>query len=79
MKVEFETEEAWNLMSHVITQLVESAELSDSDRAKIRRWKSDEMRVTSQEMKVLTAKINEDLAKSFERKSRSPIMKPDWR
>ena len=79
MKVEFETEEGWSLMSHVINQLVETAELSDADRAKIRRWKSDEMRVTSQEMKVLTTKINEDLAKTWERKSRSQIVKPDWR
>ena len=79
MKVEFETEEGWNLMSHVVNQLIEAGGLSDSDRAKIRRWKSDEMRVTSQEMKVLTAKINEDLTKSFERKSRSGIIKPDWR
>lgn len=79
MKVEFDTEEAWSLMSHVVNQLVETAELSDADRAKIRRWKSDEMRVTSQEMKVLTAKINEDLAKTWERKTRSKIVKPDWR
>ena len=79
MKVEFETEEAWSLMNHVVNQLVESAELSDSDRARIRRWKSDEMRVTSQEMKVLATKINEDLAKTWERKSRSKIVKPDWR
>ena len=61
MKVEFDTEEAWNMMNHVINQLIETSELSDSDRAKIRRWKSDEMRVTSQEMKVLSAKINDDL------------------
>jgi hypothetical protein len=79
MKVEFDTEEAWSLMNHVINNLVESPELSDADRARIRRWKSDEMRITSQEMKVLTAKINEDLAKSWERKSRSQIVKPDWR
>lgn len=79
MKVEFDTEEAWNLMNHIVNQLVESAELTDSDRARIRRWKSDEMRVTSQEMKVLASKINEDLAKTWERKSRSQIVKPDWR
>jgi hypothetical protein len=79
MRVEFDTEESWNLMNHVINTLVESAELTDSDRAKIRRWKSDEMRVTSQEMKTLSAKINEDLAKNWERKSRSQIVKPDWR
>lgn len=78
MKVEFETEEAWNLMSHVISRLLDETELSDSDRAKIRRWKSDEMRVTSQEMKVLTQKINEDLARSMERKTRSQLRKPDW-
>jgi hypothetical protein len=78
MKVEFETEEAWNLMSHIISRLLDETELSDSDRAKVRRWKSDEMRVTSQEMKVLTQKINEDLARSMERKTRSQLRKPDW-
>lgn len=79
MKVEFDTEEAWNLMNHIVNQLAESADLTDADRARIRRWKSDEMRVTSQEMKVLSTKINEDLAKTWERKSRSQIRKPDWR
>lgn len=79
MKVEFDTEEAWSLMNHVVGLLVDEVELSDADRARIRRWKSDEMRVTSQEMKVLATKINEDLAKSWERKSRSQIRKPDWR
>ncbi len=79
MKVEFETEEAWDLMSHVIGRMLEECELSDSDRARIRRWKSDEMRVTSQEMKVLGEKINTDLEQTFARKSRSQIRKPDWR
>jgi hypothetical protein len=55
MKVEFETEEAWSMMNHVINQLIETAEFTDSDRAKIRRWKSDEMRVTSQEMRNMLA------------------------
>jgi hypothetical protein len=79
MKVEFDTEEAWALMNNVVNRLVEEVEIPDSDKAKIRRWKSDEMRVTSQEMKVLAQKINEDLAKTWERKSRSQIRKPDWR
>jgi hypothetical protein len=78
VKVEFETEEAWNLMSHIIARLIDEIELSDSDRAKIRRWKSDEMRVTSQEMRVLAQKINEDLARSLERKTKSQLRKPDW-
>jgi len=78
MKVELDNDEAWNLLSHVVTRLIEEVELSDSDRARIRRWKSDEMRVTSQEMRVVTQKINEDLALSQERKTKSQLRKPDW-
>jgi len=78
MKVELDTEEAWNLLSHIIVRLVDEAPLADSDRAKIRRWKSEEMRPTSQEMRVLASKINEDLAKTMERKNKSQLRKPDW-
>ena len=78
MKVEFDTEEAWNLMSHVIGRLLDETALSDSDRARVRRWKSEEMKVTGQEMRVLAQKINEDLQKNVERKTRSQLRKPDW-
>ena len=71
MKVEFENDEAWNLMSHVVAKLLEETPLEDSDRARIRRWKSDEMR-------VLTEKINDDLKKMMERKTKSQLRKPDW-
>lgn len=79
MKVELDNEEAWNLASHVIAQLIDEASLEDADRARIRRWKSDELRATSQEMKVLTEKINADLATTLERKTKSQLRKPDWR
>jgi hypothetical protein len=78
VKVEFEVDEAWNLMSHVIQQVIEQTPLTDSDKAKIRRWKTDEMRTTSQEMRVLAQKINEDLRTSIERKTKSQLRKPDW-
>lgn len=78
MKVELDTDESWNLLSHIIVRLVDEAPLADSDRAKIRRWKSEEMRPTSQEMRVLASKINEDLAKTMERKTKSQLRKPDW-
>jgi hypothetical protein len=78
MKVELDTDESWNLLSHIIVRLVDEATLADSDRAKIRRWKSEEMRPTSQEMRVLASKINEDLAKTMERKNKSQLRKPDW-
>ena len=78
MKVEIDNDEAWNLMSHVVVRLLDETQLSDSDRARIRRWKSDEVRVTSQEMRVLTQKINDDIAKTLERKTKSQLRKPDW-
>jgi hypothetical protein len=78
VKVEITLEEAWDLMSHVISRLIEETDLTDADRARIRRWKTDEMRVTSQEMRVLTQKINEDLLRTLERKTKSQLRKPDW-
>jgi hypothetical protein len=78
VKVEFDTDEAWNLMSHIVQRLLEEAQLSDTDRARIRRWKSDEMRVTTQEMRVLASKMNEEIAKTLERKTKSQLRKPDW-
>ena len=78
MKVELDTDEAWNLMSYVIVRLLDETQLSDSDRARIRRWKTDEMRVTSQEMRVLSLKMNEDIQKTLERKTKSQLRRPDW-
>ena len=78
MKLELDTEEAWNLLSHVIVRLIDEVELPDADKAKVRRWKSEEMRATSQEMRVLTSKLNEDLQQVMGRKTKSQIRKPDW-
>ena len=78
MKVEFEVDEAWNLLNHVITRMLDETELADSDRARVRRWKSDEMRATSQEMRVLTSKMNQDLTAHLDRKVKSQLRKPDW-
>jgi hypothetical protein len=78
VKVEIDNDEAWNLFSHIVNRLVEETNLPDSDRARIRRWKSDEMKVTTQEMRVLTEKINNDLQKVIERKTKSQLRKPDW-
>ena len=78
MKVEIDTDEAWNLMSHVIVRLLDETQLTDSDRARIRRWKSDEMRVTSQEMRVMSQKMNDTIQEVMARKTKSQIRKPDW-
>jgi hypothetical protein len=79
MKVELDVDEAWELMSLVVARVAEEAALSDGDRAKVRRWRSQSMRPEGDAMRLLAGKMNEDLAKAAERKKRSQIRKPDWR
>jgi hypothetical protein len=79
MKIKFDTDEAWTLMSYVVGRLAEEGGLSDADRAKVRRWRSEQMQPTAEAMKNLAQKINQDLAHTLEVKQRSQIRKPDWR
>ena len=79
MKVEFEPDEAWELMSLVIARLADEAVLADGDRAKIRRWRSESMQASGEGMRLLTEKVNADIAATLDRKRASHIRKPDWR
>jgi len=79
MKVELDVDETWELMSRVVARLLDVASLPDGDRAKVRRWRSDSMRPSSEAMRLLARKINDDLAEAFGRKKRSQIRRPDWR
>ena len=79
MKVELDEDETWQLMSLVVARLVDDAGLASGDKAKVRRWRSDTMKAGREPMRVLTRKINDDLAEVWERKKRSGIRKPDWR
>jgi hypothetical protein len=79
MKVELSSEEAWVLLSHVARSVLDDAGLSEEDRASLRRWRSEEMRPNSEPMAALTVKLNADLAKTHENKSRSRLRKPDWK
>ena len=78
MKIELEVEEAWTLMSYVLHRIIEETPLSDEDRAKIRLWRSEQMRPTSDQMRVLAEKINRDLNQALQRKERSAIQRHDW-
>jgi hypothetical protein len=79
MKIELDADETWELMSAVVTRLLDEAPLPDADRAAVRRWRSESMRPGGEQMRLLARKINDDLARVFERKKRSQIRRPDWR
>ena len=78
MKVDLDSDEIWALMSYVVDQLLQETDLPDADRARIRRWRSEQMRPGGEPMKLLARKINEDLARALQTKQRSQIRKPDW-
>jgi hypothetical protein len=78
MKVELDSDETWALMSYVVDRLLQETDLPDADRASIRRWRSEQMRPVGEPMKLLTRKINDDLARALRTKQRSQIRKPDW-
>lgn len=79
MKVELEADEVWSLLSLVVDNVLEDVDFSDEDRAAIKLWRSEEMRLGSEPMRVLLQKINHDLEKAMKQKERSPIRRPDWR
>ena len=78
-KVELNVDEAWEVMSFIVNRVLEETDLDKHDRAKVRRWKSGEMRPASEEMKALHEKLNADLARLWDTRRRSEIQKPDWR
>jgi hypothetical protein len=65
-------------MTCVVEEVIQDKALSDADRARIRRWRSEQMRPGAEPMKLLNRKINEDLARALQTKQRSQIRKPDW-
>jgi hypothetical protein len=78
MKLELDVDEARELLSVVAQRVAQEAELSDEDRARVRRWFSEEMRLGSEAMRALTQKINADLERALRTKERSQIQRHDW-
>jgi len=79
VKVELEPDEAWELMSLVVARLADEAVLAHGDRAALRRWRSESMQPSGDGMRLLTEKVNTDIAATQGRKRSSHIRKPDWR
>jgi hypothetical protein len=59
--------------------MAEEAGLDDKDRAMLKRWRSSEMRLGSDDMDDLVRKANDDFQQGLNRRQRSQIRKPDWR
>lgn len=79
MDVRFTDDEVAEALTIIINRIADEAGLSDKDRAMLKRWRSSEMKLGSDEMDDLVRKVNEDFAALTRRRERSQIRKPDWR
>ncbi|MDA0352248.1 MAG: hypothetical protein O3A10_08560 [Chloroflexi bacterium] len=76
MKVEFTAEEVNAMLDAIVDEIVELS-LDRSDKAAIRRWRTDTAPGTAA-MALLTEKLNTELQREFGRSEVSAIKKPDW-
>lgn len=79
MELKFSDEEINEMLVVMVERMADEAELSDRDRAMIKRWRSSDMRLGSDDLDDLVTKANDDFEQQLQRRSRSQIRKPDWR
>jgi hypothetical protein len=79
MDIKFADDEVNEMLTLIVDRIADEAGLADKDRAMLKRWRSSEMRLGSDDMDDLVLKVNDDIAKLTERRSRSQIRRPDWR
>ena len=79
MEVRFTDDEVNEMLIVLVNHMADEAGLSDKDRAMLKRWRSSEMKLGSDEMDDLVRKVNEDFAQNLARRQRSQLRKPDWR
>jgi hypothetical protein len=78
MDVRFSDDEIDTALALIVNRVADEAELSDKDRAMLKRWRTSKMKLGSDDMEELVRKANEDLARGMARRQRSQIRKPDW-
>lgn len=77
MQVILETDEAFSIMSLVVSQVLDQVELSDEARAVLRRWRTDHSDGTA-EMSELTVSLNETLGTVLDERMTRLIRRKGW-
>ncbi len=77
MQLILDTDEACSIMSLIISQVLDQAELSDEGAAALRHWRSDRVEGTS-EMAEMTVSLNEALGTSLDERTQKLIRRKGW-
>ena len=79
VQVTYSDDEINEMLIELVNRMASEAELNAKDRAMLKRWRSSEMKLGSDELDDLVRKANEDFAKNISMREKSAIRKPDWR
>ena len=79
VQVSYADDEINELLIELVTRIANEAELTTKDKAMLKRWRSSEMKIGSDELDDLVRKANDDFAKNISLREKSAIRKPDWR
>lgn len=79
MRLELDVEETKEILTLIVDRLADEAGLKKDDLAKLRRWNSQSMRMGSEGMRELTAKVNLEIERTFKTKQKSAVRRPDWK
>ena len=77
MQVILETDEAWSIMTLVVSQVIDQVELSDEAREAVRRWRGDHVDGTG-DMADLTVSMNETLGSILDERTERLIRRKGW-
>jgi hypothetical protein len=77
MQVILETDEAWSIVSLVVSQVLDQVELSDEAKAALRRWRTDHNDGTA-EMSDPTVSMNEALGTVLDERTNRLIRRKGW-
>ncbi len=68
MQIILDADEAWSLMTVIVSQMIDKAGVSSDGKAKLRRWRT-ERAVGTAEMSDLTLDLNEALGSTLDEKT----------
>lgn len=68
MQIILDVDEAWSLMTIMVSQMIDKAGVSSDGKAKLRKWRTDHAAGTA-EMGDLTVEMNEALGSSLDEKT----------
>jgi hypothetical protein len=77
MQVILETDEAWSIMTLVVSQVIDQVDLSDEAKDAVRRWRGDHLDGTG-DMADLTVSMNETLGSILDERTERLIRRKGW-